>query len=283
MPSDEAILAAIRTARDEVDDIETRALFDFYARLLARLAARKRDLDPAPLQLPTDRATAAARLREGLPLLVIDERALAAQGFGAWAREVRDLLGERDPGLLLEAETLSDADAIALARTFFDEGTTGEGPALDAIIANALAPWLERGAEMAAPLLTAAPWEQAFCPTCGARPDFAALVRGDQARDLLCERCRTEWRVPADFCVFCGEDEPDRLGFFATEDDSYRVEVCDSCSSYLKVIRRSATPHALLAAERLLTPGLDMLAAAQGYTRPIGWEAEEPEMRRYGK
>ena len=50
--------------------------------------------------------------------------------------------------------------------------------------------------------------------------------------------------------------------------------VCDRCGHYLKTIhqpeaQRLPTPP-LLPAERLLTPGLDLLAAQEGYTRPIG-------------
>jgi hypothetical protein len=272
MTSDEGLRHTLTAARDEVDEPETRQLYDFYLRLIQRLAARKASLPTSPLPLPATQAAAAERLSAGQPLADFDAEALASHDFGAWACEVRDLLGERDPGLPLEADELSAEQALALAEQSYHRGLTGAGPAYDTILANALIPWLERTAEAAQPLLGAAAWEHTYCPVCGGPPDFAALEPGDQERTLLCERCRTEWRVPPDFCVFCGEDDPGHLGYFATEDDTYRVEVCDSCNSYLKVIRRAAHPDALLAAERLLTPGLDLLAAEHGYTRPAGWE-----------
>src|SRR5690606_9362833 len=129
------------------------------------------------------------------------------EDFGPWAREVRDLLAERDPGLALEAEELDDEMAVDLARTLYAEGTTGEGPALDAVISNALAPWLEVAAEAILPHLPLRQWRQTYCPVCAGAPDFAALEPGEEERTLLCERCRAEWRVPAGFCVFCGEEE----------------------------------------------------------------------------
>ena len=50
--------------------------------------------------------------------------------------------------------------------------------------------------------------------------------------------------------------------------------VCDRCGHYLKTIHQPEAQHLpappLLPAERLLTPGLDLLAAQEGYTRPLG-------------
>lgn len=270
MTPDERIVDAIERARREVDP-ETAALFEFYARLLRRLAAKKATLglDAATL---VDPRQASARLRAGQPQLTFEGLDLGAEAFGSWAREVRDLLAERDPDLALEAEALDDETALALARTCFDQGTTGGGPALDAVIANALAPWLERAAEIILPRLPAAQWRQTYCPICSGAPDLAVLEADGQHRTLLCERCRTEWRVPVGFCVFCGEDDPDLLGYYSSPDETYRVEVCDRCGHYLKAIVRVAAPDALLPVERLLTPGLDLLAAEEGYTRPVGWE-----------
>lgn len=275
MPTDEEIIRAVEQARPDVDP-ETAALFNFYARLLRRLAAKKAtlDLDPATL---FEAEGAVARMRAGQPQLDFERLNLRAETFGPWAREVRDLLAERDPGLALEAETLDDETAVDLAQRCFDPstgsgqaGTTGEGPAVDAIIANALVPWLERAAEIILPRIPLKRWRQAYCPVCGGVPDFAAIERGGQRRILLCERCRAEWPVSVGFCVFCGEQDPERLGFYPSPDETYRLDVCDTCGHYLKAVNRAAAPGALLAAERLLTPGLDILAAEEGYTRPAG-------------
>ncbi|MCZ7574845.1 MAG: formate dehydrogenase accessory protein FdhE [Ardenticatenaceae bacterium] len=272
MTTDEEIIRAVEQACDEVDP-ETGALFDFYARLLRRLAARRATLDRDPATL-FDAAQAAARLRAGEPQLTFDRLGLQAATFGPWAREVRDLLAERDPGLAFEAEALDDETALTLARASFEQGTTGDGPALDAIIANALAPWLEQAAALILPRLPLALWRQAYCPICSGAPDFAAIEPDGKHRTLLCERCRAEWPVPVGFCVFCGEDDPTLLGYYSSPDETYRLDVCDRCGHYLKVILRRAAPAALLPAERLLTPGLDLLAAEEGYTRPAGWENE---------
>jgi formate dehydrogenase maturation protein FdhE len=48
-----------------------------------------------------------------------------------------------------------------------------------------------------------------------------------------------------------------------------RIEACDKCKSYLKVISSFApTPADMLAIEDLATLSLDYIAEERGYTRP---------------
>ncbi len=73
--------------------------------------------------------------------------------------------------------------------------------------------------------------------------------------------------VPAARAVpFCGNDDPKDLAFFASDDNVYRLAVCERCHRYIKTIDlRETSTERPLAAERVLTVGMDLTAQSTGY------------------
>ena len=70
--------------------------------------------------------------------------------------------------------------------------------------------------------------------------------------------------------MYCGNQDHNSLGYLYAESqpDKMRVEVCDQCHGYLKVIASfSPTPPELLAIEDLATLHLDYIAQQRGYAR----------------
>lgn len=258
------ILRALAEARQRFPDLAD--LLAFYETLLDLLAAQKRhvrlDLTPHLASLDVEQWTT-----EGRPALAFQWLALEEAEFAPWCRRLAALLRRQLPDL----EWPLEGSLVKLARRFYEEGTAGESPSTDVLLLNALAPWLERGAEQLLPHLPVKRWGRGLCPVCGGVPDFEVLISG-RTRTLLCARCRAQWPFPVNVCPFCGEDDPDRLGYYASEDEVYRIDVCDRCGHYIKgVDRRRYRGELIPEVERLLTPGLDVWAAQEGYNRPETW------------
>lgn len=114
-------------------------------------------------------------------------------------------------------------------------------------------------------------WGEGYCPVCGAWPTLVEMRGLDRQRHLRCSRCGGGWRRDLLHCAYCGERDHERQKAFAAEgeEESRRVEACDSCSGYTKAIATlAATPAAELALEDLATVELDLVALERGYRRP---------------
>ncbi len=140
---------------------------------------------------------------------------------------------------------------------------------LDVVAQNAVKPALQAWSLQLAPLVRGSAWERGYCPVCGARAALAELRGSELSRHLRCGRCGADWAVRRLLCPFCGNENPSSLGFLHTGDpiEKARVEVCDGCREYLKVVttfEAGASEDVLV--EDLTTLPLDYAARAQGYT-----------------
>ncbi|MCB0077571.1 MAG: formate dehydrogenase accessory protein FdhE [Anaerolineales bacterium] len=210
--------------------------------------------------------------RRETPLLSFADLALDATAFARQLHEVAALWEAIDPGAASELDGLTAADLRHAAQAWFTTGISEAGPTVDALLANALAPRLEAAAEALQPYVPRHLWTIAACPICGGWPDMAHW-RAAGETPLICERCHSTWEAALQGCYVCGETDPELRGLFVSEDERYVVEVCDQCGSYLKGLADAAVVEGddpLLAAERLITPGLDLLAIQEGYDRPNG-------------
>lgn len=264
-PIDQQILDALVEAQQEDEE----GLFAFYEQLLRLIATHK-----ATLSLTREALFHPRQLHDWRqsrhPYLHFSALEVDPTPFLGWFQRVALLFEQREEGVLEEVEALDAAACWQLAEQWLEQGKSGQGPLIDSLLANALAPYLERAATLLLPALPLTQWGLPYCPLCGGYPDFALWDEATEGRQLLCERCRTPWTVEEEGCLFCGEDDPQQRGLYLSEDERYRVEVCDSCGYYLKGMAQQRQQTSLLAAERLLTPGLDLLAAQEGFTRPTG-------------
>lgn len=116
-----------------------------------------------------------------------------------------------------------------------------------------------------------ASWLQGYCPICGAWPATAELRGLERNRRLRCGRCASDWPMPVLRCPFCNELRHDRLRALVPEGDEQtrRVDTCDSCKGYLKSFSalQAMSPRALATID-LATLELDMVAEERGYARP---------------
>lgn len=137
---------------------------------------------------------------------------------------------------------------------------------------SALKPTLRAWCGELAPLVrTAGEWEKACCFICGAPASLGELQGNEQAKHLRCGQCGADWLTRRLQCTYCGNEDTSLLGILYPEGrrENVRVEVCDKCHGYLKVVARFApcSPEEL-AVEDLSTLFLDCLAQERGYRRP---------------
>ncbi|UCH86489.1 MAG: formate dehydrogenase accessory protein FdhE [Dehalococcoidia bacterium] len=222
---------------------------------------------------------AAERLQQGYPLLAPEHLVADDQALAELFDQIGHIVAERRPEL---AEALAGVrgwlderrDRIgAVAAEYLREGRVREGEeaGLDAylltfVFINALRPFLRVQAQALTPWVDESVWYRGHCPICGGEPDVAALEQESGRRRLLCSRCDSEWAFRRVGCPFCGNDDPQQLAYYASEDQVYRLNVCEQCRRYLKTIDlRQVAGKRLLAAERVLTVAMDVAAVEAGY------------------
>jgi Protein involved in formate dehydrogenase formation len=147
-----------------------------------------------------------------------------------------------------------------------------DAPLLWTLAQSALKPTLRVWCGELAPLVhTEGEWEKDCCFICGAPASLGELQGSEQAKHLRCGQCGADWLIRRLQCTYCGNEDPSLLGILSPEvrRENVRVEVCDKCHGYLKVVARFApcSPEEL-AVEDLATLYLDCLAQGRGYRRP---------------
>jgi len=228
---------------------------------------------------PLSSAEAHARLEEGRPLVSPDELDADPAGLGELCARIAFTIAEhrrdqvrplaqihawlherRERMRTIAVEYLRSGQVVNGDRAGINRGL------LAFVLSSGLSPFLRARARELAPLVADAGWRRGYCPVCGGEPDMAALRKGSGRRRLLCSRCDSEWTFRRLGCPFCGNEEPARLAYHPSDDHIYRLSVCESCRRYLKTIElRGAAAEHPLAAERVLTAGMDAAAERAGY------------------
>jgi formate dehydrogenase accessory protein FdhE len=108
------------------------------------------------------------------------------------------------------------------------------------------------------------------CPLCGGKPAVGVLrTEGDGAKkSLICMLCAHEWFFRRIYCPACGEErEPQMAYYSAPEIPHVRVDVCDTCHTYLKSVDLTKTGLAVAVVDELATIPLDLWAREHGYEK----------------
>jgi formate dehydrogenase maturation protein FdhE len=108
------------------------------------------------------------------------------------------------------------------------------------------------------------------CPLCGGRPAVGVLrSEGDGAKkSLICMLCAHEWQFRRIYCPACGEEREPQMAFYSAPEIAHvRVDVCDTCHTYLKSIDLTKTGLAVPVVDELATIPLDLWAREHGYQK----------------
>ena len=153
-----------------------------------------------------------------------------------------------------------------------EEGEDGEEEdesfdLIDMFLEESLRPALEMIVEKYGPLLARCKWEEGYCPICGKEPKIGEIKQEEGVRYLFCNQCGIEWPYQRIKCPFCGNEEQQSLAYFTVEEDErYRVDVCNECKRYIKIVDfRQEKEEANLDVEDIATLHLDILANEEGY------------------
>jgi formate dehydrogenase accessory protein FdhE len=106
------------------------------------------------------------------------------------------------------------------------------------------------------------------CPLCGGKPIVGVLrSEGDGAKkSLICMLCSHEWTFRRVYCPACGEEREPQMAFYSAPEIAHvRVDVCDTCHTYLKSIDLTKTGLAVPVVDELATIPLDLWATEHGY------------------
>ena len=306
-PDELEAIAAGRWNAITSDRPELATAVDLQRKLLARVIRLKQTIETSRLpRLSLPGKYLAAKLSRGVPALAgepipLPEAVLtatlvqlcgelAASGAGEAAEHIRTAVvdGSLDAGSLLTASLTRDQDAI---RT----GAVHRGLAPDlvwlvaeltvgpfayvlqrAVFAGAAAPEVPSAAPREGLAAALDAWSHGYCPACGSWPAMAEVVGGH--RTLRCSFCAAAWELLTYACAYCGEDGEAFVTAAPDEErKDRRVEVCSTCSGYLKTVDTfSLSPFPLLSIGDLDTMDLDMAAMEHGYKRPALKEFKGP-------
>jgi FdhE protein len=183
---------------------------------------------------------------------------LAQKGPAAWQEAIEDFWhGELEMSLLADEP---EDEQTAKSR----ESSTSER--LLAWIF--LQPYAEYLADQREPISTdGAP---STCPLCGGRPIVGVLrPQGDGAKkSLVCMLCAHEWPFRRIYCPACGEEREPQMAFYSAPEIAHvRVDVCDTCHTYIKSIDLTKTGLPVPVVDELATIPLDLWAREHGYEK----------------
>ena len=177
-----------------------------------------------------------------------------------------------DAGHLLSLIAAGEHDAVSAAAA----GRGLDAGLVHALARNTLKPALRTWYRQLVPLANEVDWQSAVCFVCGAPAMLAELQGNGQARHLRCGMCGSDWQVRRLQCAQCGNEDHRTLQNFMKdgEEDRMRIEACDNCRVYIKVIASFLpTPFEELAVADLETLHLDHAAQDLGYSRPSAFPA----------
>ncbi len=119
-------------------------------------------------------------------------------------------------------------------------------------------------------------WNRGYCPICGNYPQMAFLNQSGE-KHLICSFCMHNWKASRMGCSLCQNKEKDKQHYFFNEEEKeYRVDLCDNCGQYIKVVDVRELSRAFYAPlEMLCTIHLDMQAMGHGYTSVVPNEISE--------
>ncbi len=278
---------------------DMRELFSFYDALLT---ARRQILQDLPPVVPADEAGAgefAKALNEERYAASVAGPKIDPDDFAGAFQKMAAVVAKKAPHLAkaarfyaqLDPSTLPPFDPAAIgssglvaspeagpapeeptrkpALSIPENPEDPEGRLFRQLYTNAVQPFFEKFALELALVVEEVDWHQAYCPVCGSRPAMAQTT-DDGARDLYCTFCGTKRHYPRLACPHCENTDHEQLRYMEiSEKPQYRIDVCEDCKGYVKVLVQSGDSESEsfnpFVAD-ILTLHLDVLAQKHGYS-----------------
>jgi FdhE protein len=257
-------VAALKRLRPAFAD-----LLNFYENIFLAQENSKSQINIEPIRFSAETLT--LKCQENFSLIGISEFVVDQKAATALFKQLcqiiktgNDDMAEAARGIqnAMAAEELDSHNVFAaLLNTddaYFEhiEKAMGiEKKALAFIAYSSIKPSLVHCAEqLAAYLDSEHPWDKGFCPVCGSAPGFS-LFEDEGNRILFCGFCWHQWVTQRIYCPFCENKDSKTLHYFFSEKEkNYRIDVCDSCQTYLKALDQRNT-------DRIVYPPLEFVAS----------------------
>lgn len=271
--TDQELLAQLQEEEEKTPALQET--ISLHQELIAARAA----LRPAVPELKPDRNQVEELINQRVPLISRWELPWDEQSFTRLAAEICDIAGRHRQDLASQFERIrslltDNAEQTQDIVTRYLREREVKLPAepdtepelLSFVLNNALHPFMRAYATVLTPLIEEDKWYQRFCPLCGGEPDFGYLEKKVGGLRLLCSRCDTAWMYKRGECSFCGNSRQDTFAYYLSDDEVYRLYVCDECKRYLKVLDgRQTSRKPTLPLYRITTIGMDISAHQEGY------------------
>jgi len=226
-----------------------------------------------------DESLVEKKLAGGLPLVDFPEGTFDLKEPREYFIALLEIAQKRDleeTDEIIRKINTGDLDYGAMVRESFilqqdmevsDESEEGVFDLLGFLVEESLRPALEVLSEKYRGIITESQWAEGYCPICGREPKISEFRGEGGKRFLFCGQCGFEWQFKRVRCPFCGNEDQQTLAYFTIEDEEkYRVDVCNVCNKYIKVVdfrKMEKTPN--LDIEDIATLHLDILADEEGY------------------
>lgn len=212
------------------------------------------------------------RMMQKLPALHFDDLHIDWENLVGLLKDVINLIKDNSVDYKNRLEDFSselgNSEYVhALMKRWFSGGEDANlDMPLAAILHASLYPVLASHSVVLQPHIPQEKWHQRFCPICGGKPDLSYLDKETGKRYLVCSRCDAEWAFLRLECPFCGNEDPNSLSYLMSQDEVYRLYLCDMCKRFIKCVdMRKTKEEVLLPLERILTLSLDKQAREMGY------------------
>ncbi len=256
-------VAALKKLRPTYAD-----LLNFYEKIFVAQEDSKSQINIDPLKISKE--TLALKRKEKFSLIAISEFVVDQNAATALLKQICQITETADSEMADAARVIQNAMTAgelnphavfaALLNTedaYFKKIETDMGiekKALAFVAYSSIKPSVVHCAEQLASYLDSDhPWDKGFCPICGSAPGFS-LFEDDGNRVIFCGFCWHPWAAQRIYCPFCENKDSKTIHYYFSEKEkNYRIDVCDSCKTYLKAIDQRAT-------DRLIYPPLEFVA-----------------------
>lgn len=279
--------AELETLRKRIQQIKKKrpgykAMLDFYQNVREEQRKMKSSLTLEPIVLKKEWKDLLTR--EGFPLLEKKDFPLDIEASLSLFQSLCQIGKEANPYMAEQVKKIEEnidkkrIDLKALLKEGGGEQKVegiAEKLGLDKkiflfLILTSLKPSIETGVEKLSHEIKTETWMRGSCPVCGSLPHLSLLKEEVGKRFLLCSHCGYQWRIDRMICPFCDNRDQESLQFFyAEEEKTHRIDLCDKCHQYIKTIDLRTIGETDFLLEDLATLHLDIVASQKGYKRPV--------------
>ena len=263
---------------------EYNALLSFYERLFTAQENSKLQISLEPVVIRAE--VLDLKRREQLPLVEISEFAFDASAGGDLLVQICAIIRTADNEMALSAEKTAAAvgedleieslfqHLLAGNDAYYDKTADRIGcdkNTLAFIAYNSIKPSLAVCADQLSTYITdQTEWQSGYCPICGNLPAIAVLDK-EGRRSMACSFCWHQWPMPRILCPFCGNSDGKKRNYlYSDTEKAFRVDCCEACRKYIKVVDQRAAGRAIYPPlEQVASLHLDINARQAGFDTGI--------------